>query len=413
MDNLTHSLVGALVGEVAARFVPAVKSALPDKTRRMAFLSLMVVGSNLPDFDLLYTTFTDGKLGYLLHHRGHTHTVIGAVVGAVLMFAVTLAWLRRRRELPSINDRCWLAALALFAPLLHICMDAANSYGVHPFWPLNNDWMYGDSIFIVEPLFWATAAPLVFLLHSKLTRTLVALILIIGILLSFGTGMVPRPLAVGLSLLTITVLLITSRMSGRAASLTGLAAAASVFSMFVLAGHFAHRRVEALATTQFPNAVLLDTVLTPQPVNPLCWEAILVQLDQDNYTLRRAIFALAPAWLSATQCPVINLSGATTAIITPVTAASNDELQWHGEASMSRVQVQSVIQDNCAAAALSRFARALFIRQREQQWLVGDLRFDREPGLGMAELALDASAATCPQHVPPWTPPRSDVLGKP
>jgi inner membrane protein len=43
-------------------------------------------------------------------------------------------------------------------------------------------------------------------------------------------------------------------------------------------------------------------------------------------------------------------------------------------------------------------------------WLIGDLRYDREPDLGFAELALPDELPQCPRNVPPWMPPRSDVL---
>ncbi len=411
MDNLTHSLLGALVGEAAARFLPAGKSVLPQATRRNLFVALMVVGSNLPDLDLLYTSYAGGKLDYLLHHRGYTHTVLGAVAGAALMLFVTLVWLYRRRLPTSARDRLALAALALLAPLLHIAMDAANSYGVHPFWPFNNDWLYGDSIFIIEPLFWATAAPLVFLLRSRFARMLVVLILSLGIVLSSGTGLVPLPMTAGLVLLTLALLWVGWRHSGRRAVLAGLTAAAGVFCMFVLASHLAYRQVTAMVTAQFPNAVLLDRVLTPMPVNPLCWETILVQLDQDQYSVRRAIFALAPAWFPAARCPALNMKRATTAVLAAVDATDSDALRWYGETTMSRAELQSVARDNCEAAAFTRFARALFISRREQHWLIGDLRFDREPGLGLAEFELTANPASCPHNLPRWTPPRSDVLG--
>jgi inner membrane protein len=180
--------------------------------------------------------------------------------------------------------------------------------------------------------------------------------------------------------------------------------------MFVLASHLAYRQVTALVTAQFPNAVLLDRVLTPMPVNPLCWETILVQLDQDQYSLRRAIFALAPAWFPAARCPALNMKSATTAVLAAVHATDSDALRWYGETTMSRAELQSVARDNCEAAAFTRFARALFISRREQHWLIGDLRFDREPGLGLAEFELTANPASCPHNLPPWTPPRSDVL---
>ena len=412
MDNLTHSLIGALWGEAAARLIPAVKSTLPPNTRRNLFVTLMVVGSNLPDLDILYTSFTDGKLGYLLHHRGHTHTVIGAVVAAILLLAVALAWLHWRKVPASREDTLWLALCALFAPLLHIAMDAANSYGVHPFWPFDNDWFYGDSIFIVEPLFWATAAPLVFVLQSRMARTVVALILVIGILLSFGTGLVPRPLAFALTLLTATLLCIGWCMSERVAVLSGLSVAVAVFGMFLFTGQLARTEVVRLANSGYADAVLLDAVLTPMPVNPLCWETILVQLHEDEYTLRRAIFALAPQWLPSAQCPSRTPTSAA-ADFRQVALAGSAALQWYGEITMSRAELQTVIRDNCEAAALTRFARALWLGRRGEQRLMGDLRFYSEAGSGLADLLLSPQPARCPQHVPPWTPPRSDVLEPP
>jgi inner membrane protein len=410
MDNLTHSLVGALVGATAARCIPAVNSTLPASTRHSLFLSLLVVGGNLPDLDLLYTGVLDGNLGYLLHHRGHTHTLIGAVVGAVILFAVSLLWLRWRHLPSSKADRYWLALLALLAPLLHLGMDAANSYGVHPFWPFNNDWLYGDAIFIVEPLFWACAAPLVFLLQSRWARGVIGVILCSGIALSFGMNMVPRPMAVGLTVLTLAMLFVGWRTSGRTAALTGLVAAVTVLSTFLLASQQAQQKLTALVTAQYPAAQLLDHVMTPMPVNPLCWNVILVQLEQDRYSVRRALFSLAPHWLPAERCPPINVNAATTATYTPVMGSDSASLHWHGEMTMSLAELQQRTAGNCEAAAFTRFARALFILPQGDQWLLGDVRFDTERGLGFAEVAFSANPTNCPHNVPPWTPPRSDVL---
>ena len=42
---------------------------------------------------------------------------------------------------------------------LHLAMDFANNYGVHPFWPLSGRWFYGDTIFIIEPLWLVLLIP--------------------------------------------------------------------------------------------------------------------------------------------------------------------------------------------------------------------------------------------------------------
>ncbi len=66
----------------------------------------------------------------------------------------------------------------LFTPLLHIAMDFTNNYGVHPFWPVDNRWFYGDSVFIIEPLFWAACAPLAFIFKTHVARFAVLLLLV-------------------------------------------------------------------------------------------------------------------------------------------------------------------------------------------------------------------------------------------
>ncbi|WP_370466973.1 metal-dependent hydrolase, partial [Salmonella enterica] len=71
------------------------------------------------------------------------------------MYLACEAWCRWERYTVSWADRMQLAAIACLATLLHIALDFTNSYGVHPFWPFDNRWYYGDAVFIVEPLFWA------------------------------------------------------------------------------------------------------------------------------------------------------------------------------------------------------------------------------------------------------------------
>ena len=208
MDNLTHTLIGVLVGEAAAAHSKTSEPGLSARDKRNLYVTTMAVGSNLPDLDFLYSTVTGSKLDYLLHHRGHTHTfVVAIVIAALLAFACEL-WMRKRRLQPSRADRSGIVAVALLAPVMHIFMDMTNNYGVHPWWPFDNRWTYGDSVFIIEPLLWTAAAPLVFTLRTRIARALVALILAIGVGLTFFTGMVPMPLAIAYT--TVTALLVSS-----------------------------------------------------------------------------------------------------------------------------------------------------------------------------------------------------------
>ncbi|MFO5133003.1 metal-dependent hydrolase, partial [Salmonella enterica subsp. enterica serovar Derby] len=76
MDNLTHSLIGMVAGEAVARLTPEAKDGLPADARRGMLVTLTTIGGNLPDIDLVltYRGFVRDKLGYLLEHRGYTHT---------------------------------------------------------------------------------------------------------------------------------------------------------------------------------------------------------------------------------------------------------------------------------------------------------------------------------------------------
>lgn len=410
MDNLTHTLLGALAGETAARFAPTDKALLPETTRRQLYLTLMIAGSNVPDLDSLYTGITGGELGYLLHHRGHTHTVIGALLLGLTMHALCTAWLRRRRIPHARYDLWWLACIALFAPLLHIAMDAMNEYGVHPFWPLDNAWFYGDSIFIVEPLFWAAAAPLLFVWRALAPRVLIGIVQLVALGLAAGSGLVPPSMVLALALLSFTMLGVGWRCNPRTAALAGFIVSCGLVLLFTTTGNLARKRAEAIVAGQYPTATALDHVLAPMPVNPLCWEVIAVQVDGDAYSLRQAVLSLAPQWMPANQCPGPGTGAQTTVTLTDSTLPDTPAFEWLNEVTMSRRDAQVLLQQNCEARAFSRFARALWFRPNGDGWLVGDLRYDREPELGFAEMQVHADPAQCPRFVPPWEPPRKDLL---
>ena len=82
MENITHSLVGATLAEL---MLPPTANA----TQRRLFFIAGIAAANLPDADLVYTRITPPPLGYLLHHRGHTHTIIGCALIAVCLWLLT------------------------------------------------------------------------------------------------------------------------------------------------------------------------------------------------------------------------------------------------------------------------------------------------------------------------------------
>lgn len=406
MDTLTHALAGALIGELAARSHRAGESGLSTNTRRRLFIPLAIAGSNLPDMDFLYPLITGSKLDYLLHHRGHTHTIIGALIGSALMLLACEAWIRGRRLHPATQDRYWLGGLALLTPLLHIGMDSTNTYGVHPFWPFDNGWRYGDSVFIVEPLFWAAAVPLLFAQQARFARGFTLLLLLAAGAWIFSTGLIPLTFGVLLAGFTLAMLAVGYFASSPVALSTGVCAWAAITSMFILAHGIAESRVEAFVKERYPNAMAANHALSPMPVNPLCWEVILVQVEGDRYAIRRAMLSLAPRWIPAALCPNRRLNDPTTVPLAQVANADATYWTWHGEYVMPRDSLPRLAATRCEAAAFLRFARAPWAFVAEGRWILGDLRYDREPELSFSEIML-ATDAHCPAHIPPWTAPLS------
>jgi len=159
--------------------------------------------------------------------------------------------------------------------------------------------------------------------------------------------------------------------------------------------------------------VTLDRVLTPLPSNPLCWEVILVQLHAEQYRLRRATLALAPAWVSAADCPNRDLDTAVSAPLHAVPVADTDQWRWFGEFSTPAGAIVELVAKRCEAAAFMKFSRAPWMARVSGAWRLGDLRYDRELEAGFSEVDLPDGKAACPAHVPPWRAPRSDLLSRP
>ncbi len=182
LDNITHTLTGlALASAGLGRATPYATAAL-------------VIGSNLPDCD--WCSGLAGKSGYLIHHRGVTHSLLGIAIESLLLPPFFILWWKlcgegkRPRYLP-------LAALSAVATILHVLMDGLNTYGIRPFLPFLDTWYYGDIAFIVDPWIWLILAFALARTGSRrgLGTGLFALFLLAGSALLFLREEVPRPMA--------------------------------------------------------------------------------------------------------------------------------------------------------------------------------------------------------------------------
>jgi inner membrane protein len=141
MDNLTHTLCGAALAKTRL-----------GSASRLAPITL-VLGANLPDADLV-ARLLGGKTAYLVHHRGFSHSLLGALLLA-LALAAAMRWVERR-WCGGNARREWRAHLlpALASVLSHPLLDLLNNYGIRPWLPFSARRYFGDLVFIVDPWLW-------------------------------------------------------------------------------------------------------------------------------------------------------------------------------------------------------------------------------------------------------------------
>lgn len=144
MDNLTHSLVGALLGQAGLKR----KTALAMPT--------LIIAANIPDIDAACFLWLKGA-EHLGFRRGITHGPLAMLILPVLLWAAMLGWdkWRRRRNVdrPPVH-KGWLLALAFIGCLSHPAFDWLNVYGIRLLEPFSSQWFYGDSLFIIDLWLW-------------------------------------------------------------------------------------------------------------------------------------------------------------------------------------------------------------------------------------------------------------------
>jgi len=379
------------------------RGAVPRGWSATAYLA-SAAANNAPDLDILYLGITEGQLGYLVHHRGHTHTLVFALPLALLTLVPVWLYARRRDDWKPPDLR-GIFALALFGPVLHLAMDATNNYGVHPFWPFDNRWLYGDTIFIVEPLLWASVCPaLFFAVRSKLAKGFFAFIVGAGIVLSAASGRVPIPLVVALGLWSAAVAWLAARLPEARRGLGALAAAAAIYLLFGLASRQAKGLVRE-AYANLPTEALRDVVAAPAPANPFCWMVIGISDDGRDAILRRGV--VTPFGLDA-LCETSGFFEQPTAPLTPSTVGTqNFTVEGAFRAPLAELRALS---ERCHAAAFLQWGRAPFWRPDDGGTIIGDLRYDFDASVGWAEITLPTQDADCPENLPNWTPPRADWI---
>jgi len=140
VDNLTHSLVAAVMGRMGLKRMSP--RAMP----------AMIIAANLPDID----SFVAGAIGCepIAEHRGFTHGPLGIVLMALLAVAIMWGWERLRPGKEGPIRLGGLFVAAYLAALSHPLLDLMNTYGTRVLDPFSNRWFYADTLFIMDPWIW-------------------------------------------------------------------------------------------------------------------------------------------------------------------------------------------------------------------------------------------------------------------
>ena len=411
MDNITHSLAGLLLAEGAVRLRARLTGAEPSARFRTVAAVSSLLAANLPDADLFYTGVGGDRLAYMLHHRGHTHTVVLAVVGAGLLWgAASLVWRWRGRAAPALDDGRWLAGLLLASALSHLVLDWTNSYGVHPFWPFDNRWRYGDTVFIVEPWFWVVAVPaLVAASTRRVARGLLSLVLLLALALAWRVDLVSTGAAAVLTAGAVLSVLLARVL--RPGARAGAAVAGWIVVTLVMAAGTATARESVLRAVREadPAAAVLDVVVTPLPANAVCTTVITVERSGPTYRVATARVSAAPWVTESARCGARDRAGPA---FRASSRRSTPAVRWDAEWTAPRAELAALARASCPALAGLRFIRVPAWRAVDHSTvLLGDVRYGGASGNGFSDVRVPRRSATCPDAVPPWTPPRADLLG--
>jgi inner membrane protein len=148
VDNLTHSLIGAAIGQTGLKKLSGLG------------MATLIIAANIPDIDAACFLWLEGH-EHLAFRRGITHGPPAMLLLPALLTAAMVwfdQWQTRRGTRPDTRlpvRPLQLYFLALIGCLSHPAFDWLNNYGVRLLEPFSSQWFYGDTLFIIDVWLWA------------------------------------------------------------------------------------------------------------------------------------------------------------------------------------------------------------------------------------------------------------------
>jgi len=390
---VTHAFVGAAMAECAVPQGAAART-------RVAMISLGVVAANAPDIDLVYTNIIEEPLGYLLHHRGHSHTLPGLVAIGLVIWA-GLRLLPATRLAVQGTERRWIVLIAA-ALASHLLMDTANGYGTHLFYPFSSGWVYGDAVFVLEPWCWTLLGTTLALNARWRARAAISVITLVLVGAAGGIGLMPHVMVLvmlagaGLAALAVR----TWERRSRAAAV--LIAVAVIFLAMPSVSRIAKRTARTLGGVADGNVV--DVLADANPGVPWCWSVLILEKAGDgpprSLVARRATLSLLPRVWSAASCASARLA-AGSGYGVPASSA----IVWHRRWEIDVDALRALAAGDCRVRAWLQFGRVPYVEGGR----IRDLRFETPVGQNFTPMSLDGGSG-CPRYLTDWRPPRAEVL---
>lgn len=139
MDSITHTLMGLTI------YGTVNKNEMPKELRKSLFTA-SVVGSHIPDIDILYRLTERGRLMYQMWHRGFSHSLLMAPFWALLIYFICmLIWKTKDKKIFIIS---------FISVLTHIFFDALNTWGTGLFEPFSSERISLGIVSIVDFVIW-------------------------------------------------------------------------------------------------------------------------------------------------------------------------------------------------------------------------------------------------------------------
>lgn len=250
MEPVTHLLFGGVLARAGLNR----KSALATAT--------LVLAAEAPDLDVV--TELGGRVFGFEHHRGITHTLVGApLVSALVLGVMWLYWRwrghRRKRAWQPPPRWGLLFGFGCLAAASHVLLDFTNNYGVRPFAPFSYRWFSWDIVFIAEPVLWA--------------------ILIGGLVLPSLFGLVTEEVR-------------SSRVRGPRGRAGALAALVLVATLWGLRDYQHRRALAAMEALTYKGQEPVRISAYPYYINPFRWYGVV---ETASFYQRMRVNTLNPA----------------------------------------------------------------------------------------------------------------------